>query len=443
MKEFIRITFVVVLLILIIDIFVIKNQNFTEDQTHSSLTERAEQSVQDEVSLGIEDITVFEAEEVTEFEAEEVEPEELTLSRVAILEEAEYMFKGYFYEEALELLNSNELLINDETRELEARIIEEKDNLVLFEGQVKHIFFHSLILDPEYLFPDLSIPTGGYNEGFVFQTEFQRMLPLILERGYVLYNINDIFSVGEDGQMEQREIWLPPGRRPLILSIDDPTYHYGIGFANRLFVDENGELKSEVVTPDGEIITNDGDIQLILNDFVREHPEFSWRGHKGIIAATGFMGIFGYDLHTEDSRVEATRVAEALKETGWIFANHSYTHNHGVPSWWSQDADLDNIRLDVRLWKEEIEPIVGQTNILIAPGGVVLPPHAMSVILESGYNIYCSVNPSQSVTIFPDYVLQERIEIGGFSLIHWSDYLTEHFFDVKRVIDSHRPPTLS
>jgi len=375
---------------------------------------------------------------------EDVKSEELLLRRAAILEEAMFMFRGYFYEEALELLNADELLINDKTRELEARIIEERESLELFEGQVKHIFFHSLMLYPEYLFPDLSIPTGGLNEGFVFQSEFQKMLPQLLERGYVLYNINDVFGVGGDGQMEQREIWLPPGKRPLILSIDDPTYHYGVGLANRLLVDANGELRTEVITPEGEtIITNDGDIQLILNDFVKEHPEFSWRGHKGIIAATGFMGIFGYDLQSEESRIEATKVAEALTETGWIFASHSYTHNHGISGWWAADANVYNIRQDIALWREKIEPIIGQTNILIAPGGVILPPHAMEVILENGFNIYCSVEFNQSITMFPDHVIQGRIEIGGFALTHWADYLTEYFFDVEYVLESHRPPILS
>jgi len=385
---------------------------------------------------------VTEIELYTEEEEEEVESEELVLRRAVILEEAEFLFRGYFYEEALELLNADETLINDETRELEARIIDEKENLVLFEGQVKHIFFHSLILYPEFLFPDLSIPTGGYNEGFVFQSEFIRMLPQLLERGFVLYNINDLFGVGEDGYMEQREIWLPPGRSPLILSIDDPTYHYGIGFADRLLVDEDGNLRTEVITPAGEsIITDDGDIQLILYDFVREHPEFSWRGHKGVIAATGFMGIFGYDLLTEESRIEATLVAERLKEMGWLFANHSYTHNHGISGWWAQDANLYNIRRDFSQWKERIEPIIGSTNILISPGGVVLPSHAMDVVIENGFNIYCSVDFNQNVTIFPDYILQGRIEIGGFSLMHWTDYLNEYFFDVESVIDPHRPPT--
>ena len=375
------------------------------------------------------------------------ESEEIVSRRAALLEEAEFMFRGYFYEEAIALLNEDEELINDETRELESRIVEEKENLILFEGQIKHIFFHSLILYPEHLFPNLNIPTGGYNEGFVYQSEFKRMLPQILERGFVLYNIHDVFSEGENGRMVQNEIWLPPGRRPLILSIDDPTYHYGVGFANRLLVTDDGKLRSEVITPDGEtIITDDGDIQLILNDFVREHPEFSWRGHKGIIAATGFMGIFGYDLLTEESRREATRVAEYLKDTGWIFANHSYTHSRRS-GWWAADARVENIRSDMEQWRDRIEPIIGSTNILIAPFGFVLPPHAMEVVLEFGYNIYCNVDFNQPVFMRQNgrYVLQGRIEIGGFSMKtpRWAEYLTDYFFDVAYVLDSHRPPIIS
>ena len=375
----------------------------------------------------------------------ETESEEVIARRAALLEEAEFMFRGYFYEEAIALLNADLSLINEETKELEARIVYERDNLVLFEGQIKHIFFHSLILYPEHLFPNLNIPTGGYNEGFIFQSELRRMLPQILERGFVLYNINDVFSQGEDGQMMQNEIWLPPGRRPLILSIDDPTYHYGVGFANRLLITDDGELRSEVITPEGEtIITDDGDVQLILNDFVREHPEFSWRGHRGIIAATGFMGIFGYDLQTEESRAEAKRVADYLKETGWIFANHSFTHSRR-PGWWAPDASVDNIRSDVKRWREKIEPIVGPTNILIAPFGFVLPPRAMEVILENGYNIYCNVDFNQPIFMRDRFVLQGRIEIGGFSMKRprWAAYLTEYFFDVEYVLDPHRPPILS
>jgi len=367
--------------------------------------------------------------------------EERNPERDRVLMQAENLARGYFYEEALQLLNENEELINDEIRELEARIVEEKNSLVRFEGQIKHIFFHSLILYPEYLFTDLTVPTGGYNEGFVFQSEFKRLLPQLLERGYVLYNINDIFGTDENGNMIQNDIYLPPGRRPLILSIDDPTYHYEAGFANRMVLDENGELATEVITPDGEmIITHDGDIQLILNAFVEEHPEFSYRGHKGIIATTGFMGIFGHDLQTEESISEAKAVVERLKETGWIFANHSFTHNR--VGFWGPDTRVENIEWDIRRWREKMEPVVGSTNVFIAPFGYRLSGEAMNVIIRNGYNIYCTVDFRQNIEIFPNQVVMGRIEIGGFSLVRWRDRLNTYFFDVDTVIDPHRPPIL-
>jgi hypothetical protein len=377
-----------------------------------------------------------------EAEPEEEPEEEFAEIRKEMLEQSRLLFRGYFYEEAIALLNKDEALINYETKGLEEKIIQEMDNLVLFEGVVQHIFFHSLILYPEYLFTDLSVPTGGYNEGFVFLSELIRMLPQLLERGYVLYNINDVFGRDEDGNMSQKDIYLPPGKMPLILSVDDPTYHYGVGFANRMILDEHGELATEVITPSGEtIITYDGDVQLVIDSFVREHPEFSFRGHKGIIAATGYMGIFGHDLNTEQSIQEAAAVSSKLKSNGWIFANHSYTHNR--TGYWGPGSSPANIRSDVKRWKERMEPVIGSTNIFIAPFGFTLRGQGMQVIIDNGYDIYCNVVASPSITIRPNYVLMGRIEIGGYSLARWADMLNRDFFDVASVKDSHRPPVLS
>jgi len=383
--------------------------------------------------------------EALRIEQERIEAEieaDRTMRRNAMLAESRLLFRGYFYDEAIALLNHDTELINDETIAMEAEILQAVEELVLFEGEIKHIFFHSLILYPEHLFPNLNIPTGGFNEGFIFQSEFIRLLPQLLERGFVLYNVNDIFGRDEDGNMMQKDIFLPPGKRPLILSIDDPTYHYGVGFANRMIIDEDGNLATEVITPTGEtIITHDGDVQLILNSFVQEHPEFSFRGHKGIIAATGFMGIFGHDLRTEESREEAIAVVERLKEYGWIFANHSYTHNR--VGFWGPDSNPNNIRRDVRQWRERIEPVVGATNIFIAPFGFTLRGEGMQVILDNGYDIYFNVDFRQTITVHPTHVLAGRIEIGGYALIRFADRLNRYFFDVDSVIDSHRPPIVS
>ena len=362
--------------------------------------------------------------------------------RDIVLEESALLFRGYFYDEAITLLNEDESLINHETQELEAEILSTVNGLVRFEGDIKHIFFHSLILYPKHLFPNLNTPTGGYNEGFAYQSELIKMLPQLLERGYVLYNINDIFSKDASGIMKQNDIYLPPGKRPLVLSIDDPSYHYGVGFANRMILDEHGELATEVITPEKEtLITYDGDVQLVVDSFVEEHPEFSYRGSKGIIASTGYMGIFGYDLLTEESKQEAIAIGEKLKSQGWLFANHSYTHNRS--GFWGPESNPNNIRYDVRRWRETIEPIIGQTNLFIAPFGFLLRGEGMQVILDNEYDIYCTVDFNQPITVHSTHAVMGRIEIGGYSLVRYVNTLNRDFFDVASVKDSHRPPIVS
>ena len=390
----------------------------------------------------------------------EMHEAELITRRNSVLEESRLLFRGYFYDEAIALLNADEELINHETQSLEEEIKTEQSNLVRYSGDIKHIFFHSLILYPEVLFPDLSVPTGGYNEGFIYQSEMFKLLPQLLERGYVLYSINDVFSKDTSGVMRQNDIYLPPDKKPLILSIDDPTYHYGqrfagggfdrsrtpgVGFANRIVFDEAGELATEVITPAGEtIITNDGDVHVVIDAFVREHPEFSYRGNKGVIAATGFMGIFGYDLpdlQKEETRQEVIAICDKFKENGWLFASHSYSHNR--TGFWGPESNPDNISWDTRRWRSEIEPIVGTTNIFIAPYGYLLRGEGMQIILDNGFDIYCIVDFNQPISVYSTHVVMGRIEIGGYSMARHANTLNRDFFDVAVVMDSNRPPVIS
>ena len=359
-----------------------------------------------------------------------------------LIDEARFMFRGYFYEEALELLASEEHFADHpDVIKLRDEITYEKENLVLWEGDVRHIFTHSLVLYPEYLFPDLTV-SSPYSDYFIFLSEFERILPQLLERGYVLYNVHDIIERDAYGNIIRNNIYLPPGRMPLIFSLDDPTLHYGVGLANRFLINEEGQLRTEVITPEGEtIITDNGDVQLVLNDFVRDHPEFSWRGHKGIIAATGFMGIFGYDLEDlEDPvlRAEALAVIDYLKDTGWIFASHSHTHNSY--GFFGSNTQISNIELDTKWWLEYMQPIVGETSIFIAPFGWTLQQGPeRDVLINNGFYIYMNVDFNQRIEIFDDHVLMGRVEIGGTALQLYPDFLNTYFFDVESVIDPHRP----
>ena len=53
-------------------------------------------------------------------------------------------------------------------------------------------------------------------------------------------------------------------------------------------------LKNEYKEDDGSISVGDYDMVPLIDRFVEEHPDFSYHGHKGIIALTGYNGILGY-----------------------------------------------------------------------------------------------------------------------------------------------------
>ena len=376
---------------------------------------------------------------------------ELAAKRELVIEESRSLFVRYFYEEAIALLNEDESLINNETQELEAEILAAMNSLVLFEGDIKHIFFRSLVINPEHIFSDPTVPARDFNEGYIFQSELLKILSQLLERGYVLYPVNSVFNRDDNGSIRRNDIYLPPGKIPLLLSLDDPSYRQNIatpnriGFASRVVMDEYGELATEVPLPDGDVlVTYDGDVHLIVDAFVRNYPEFSYRGAKGIIGATGFMGIFGYDLDElidEEIRQEVIAICEKFKENGWVFANHSYSHNR--IGFWGPESNHNNIIWDMRMWRDIIEPITGPTNIFIAPFGFLLRGQGLQAILDNDYFIYCTIDNRQSIIMEDNHVVMGRIEIGGYNMARHATVLNENFFDVESVIDPNRPPVVS
>ena len=68
----------------------------------------------------------------------------------------------------------------------------------------------------------------------------------------------------------------------------------GDGFASKLVVDENGDVKNEYIEDDGSVSTGDYDMVPLIDTFVKEHPDFSYHGRKGILAMTGYDGVLGY-----------------------------------------------------------------------------------------------------------------------------------------------------
>lgn len=373
--------------------------------------------------------------------AEQARQEELNARRAEALAEAERLRSGYFYDEAIAALSDEE--IYDESVEAALSAIRaEKDSLVDYTGDVPHIFFHSLIVYPELVFTDKVTPMGGYNSGFSEKAELEKILPQLYERGYVLYDLDELWEMTDRG-MQRKPILLPPGKTPLILSVDDVAYAYGDGFAQQLFVDENGELMYRVNTPQGGVdIMPDGDVMGVVDAFVEQHPDFSYRGHKGTIALTGFQGAFGYDYDIPEQADQIRTVSAALKEDGWNFASHSYTHNR-VNNYYGPGCAVEKISYDINKWVDHVVPCIGETRLFIAPFGYRVQQPALQCILDAGFEIYCTVDSRVYNELNPDYALMSRIEIGGYSMTYYRDILNELFFDVDSVFDAAgRPPVV-
>ena len=305
-----------------------------------------------------------------------------------------------------------------------------------------HIFFHSLIVYPELVFTDTVTPMGGYNSGFSEKAELEKILPQLYERGYVLYDLDALWEMTDSG-MQRKPILLPPGKTPLILSVDDVAYAYGDGFAQQLFVDENGELMYRVNNPQGGVdIVPDGDVMGVVDAFVEQHPDFSYRGHKGTIALTGFQGAFGYDYDIPEQAEQIRTVSAALKADGWNFASHSYTHNR-VNNYYGPGCSVEKISYDINKWVDHVVPCIGETRLFIAPFGYRVQQPALQCILDAGFEIYCTVDSKVYNELNPDYALMSRIEIGGYSMTYYRDTLNELFFDVESVFDAAgRPPVV-
>ena len=349
-----------------------------------------------------------------------------------VLDQATIMYEQYNYDEAIKLLKGQkDFTKNKDYMDLAAKCQIAKSSLVEYPlEQITHVFFHTLIEDTSRAF-DGDSKSGNYNQVMTTVSEFNKIIQIMYDKGYVLVSPHDMATVNKDGTMSRGKIMVPEGKIPFVLSQDDVSYyHYmdGDGMATKLIVDENGDIKNEYKEDDGSISVGDYDMVPLIDRFVEEHPDFSYHGHKGIIALTGYNGILGYrtdiayktrkdlDEYQEKffeenpdfdkaawkkERQQAKKVADAMKEEGWEFASHTWGHiNVG-------EASLERLQTDTQKWLDYVKPLVGDTNVIIFAFGSDLgdwQPYTsdnekFAYLKSMGFDIYCNVDSTQYLSL--------------------------------------------
>ena len=326
-----------------------------------------------------------------------------------------------------------------------------------WDGIVEHLFFHPVVAYPELAF-DGDAQSDGIDDYMVTVGEYNKILQSVYDRGYVLVDINDVWSetTGEDGQpkMVRNTLYLPEGKKPLIFSYDDTNYYpYMLenGFTYKLIIGEDGKLWSWGLDPQGnEVVSRDLDAITILDKFVEEHPDFSPFGAKGCLSLTGYEGILGYRTQTDtkewDDAKEANRqkereavapIVEELRRTGWTFGSHTWGHIR------LGDGNMTRIQADTQRWLDEVGSLVGETTILFYPHGERPDGNdwtntgpAFQFLQSKGFRVFCSVGVESFSFIKKDIsaVICDRLHPDGTTLRHSRDRYLQ-FYDAKDIID--------
>lgn len=397
-------------------------------------------------------------------EAERIAKEHKTALKRAALKAAQYD-----YDAAIRLLkkqtayDTNEEIVNAimEYEQIKASCIEYPLE------EITHVFYHTLIKDTSKAF-DGDSDAAGYNQVMTTIDEFNKITQTMYEKGYVLVSPHDMATVNEDGTVSRGSIWLPPGKIPFVLSQDDVSYyHYmdGDGYASRLVLDENGKVKCEYIESDGTVSIGDYDLVPLIDSFVKAHPDFSYRGRKGVLAMTGYNGVLGYrtdisyktgenlqdnqreflethpDFNYEQEVQQATAVAEAMKKNGWEFASHTWGHKNAT------ESSAEELRIDNEKWEAYVAPILGKTDIIIFAFGAdignwegySLDEAKFSYYKSRGYHYYCNVDSNQYwVQISNQYFRQGRRNLDGYRMYYHPELL-EDLFVAGEVFDESRP----
>lgn len=355
--------------------------------------------------------------------------------------------------------------------ETEAKRLEEyrafqEDGLVSCNvlNTLENIYTHCLIAYPEINFA--SERTYRWcGDDCLTVYEFKTILQALYDKGYIIVDANLFYDDKTDSPVTT--LMLPEGKKPLLFTFDDVTYDsrkMGRGMVDKLILDENGRVCTYTKHKDGtEVISYDNEIFPVLEAFIREHPDFTFRGGRGTLFFTGFDGICGYRSQSEpvddaeaalgldrQKEVQGAKVViEALRDEGWTFGSHSYNH-HRMPTYTSSE-----IRWDTTHWLEEVGAIVGETKLFCWPygghtqGSVSLRSNDdHKYLFDSGFKFFFGCGAGRYLANEPDDngIFSDRKAITGevlyFYQMGYKTYLREYtyLFDPNSVWDPARVP---
>ena len=394
---------------------------------------------------------------------ESIAAEQLATEGVRILAEAEKLAQSYDFDGAITMIDS---YMGEKSQEMTMKRAEYQNaRNALVEHQdptlIPNLSFHVLVADMTRAVADDEYG-GSYNRNFVSTAEFERILDQLYLNNYVLVNFeNFVGSASMDGTNETYEetsIWLPEGKKPVMITETMVNYFgymvdgnedgtpdaQGGGFAHRLVVDANGDIKAEYVDSNNVTQVGNYDLVPILEDFIAEHPDFSYKGARATLAVCGYEGIFGYRIQSEtqakkgldyynEQVVGATQIVNALREKGYRLACYTYDNKD------YSNISADQVNQDIQKWKSQIAPVIGEIDTIVFARGKDIGDYTggkFDVLHNAGFRFMLKSGESPYTEVNNTYVRQTRLMVTGENMVAKASMFTDNnLFDPNTVLD--------
>ena len=307
--------------------------------------------------------------------------------------------------------------------------------VVAYDGEVRHFFTHELVYSPQKAFDKKNDLRYCFDKDHLLTTEYVNFLEKMRIHNYVLVDFDLLYEV-RGNKVIKKPLYLPLNKKPFTISLDDMSYDTdNRGIINKLIVDENGELR-DYSSNESEKVTTGRESITILEEYLKVHPDFSIKNSKMCICVNGYNGILGYRIQNgspnrESETEELKKVVAVLKEKGYTFACHSYSHSF-VPN-----CSPNFVSKDLYKWQTEIESVIGKTDIYCFPGGLHNARSYNDKIIQDRYKILLCVGLDMHSVYeqSENYVYLYRTALDGNSLRTYPNMYRE-IFEPNEIYDN-------
>lgn len=314
----------------------------------------------------------------------------------------------------------------------EEEIVKEK-----YEGEIHFLSFETLMSFPEKALSKNNSYSNNYDENKITMNEFKKIIEQLYENNYILV---DIFDLIDNQTKSKKELILPVGKIPLVLTFSNVTYksnYQNMGQIDKIIIDRNNNLASYTTKKSiQDRIQYDNEFVLILESFIKTHKDFSFNNAKGIMFFSGENGILGYNTNHKNTsskyeKKRAIEVIQKLKKLGWKFGSNNYNYSNDETK-----TDIEFAK-QLSLWNSEIKDIIGNTNLyeFNQTNFNDISTQKLELLMANNFSIFFNQSDTSCISFYKDICTISSIKICGNSLRN-NSHILSNYFDCKDVYDS-------